>query len=49
MEAGMSYREYVEWIAYFNSEGSSGSASGGSWQKQMQAMRMIGDLQGVRK
>ena len=45
----MSYREYVEWIAYFNSEGSSGSVSGGSWQKQMQVMRMIGDLQGARK
>ncbi len=45
----MSHREYVEWIAYFNSEGSPGSASGGSWQKQMQVMHMIGDLQGARK
>ena len=53
MEAAMSCREYAEWIAYFNSEGSAQAAppdsSGGSWRKQMQMMRVFSEIQKIRK
>jgi hypothetical protein len=54
MEACMPYREYVEWLAYFNTGGASGPAasggsSGSSWQKQMQVMRMFSEVQKLRE
>jgi hypothetical protein len=50
MEAHMSWREYIEWLSYFNSGGASGSGngSGSSWQKQMQVMRVVSELQKLR-
>ncbi len=51
----MPYREYIEWLVYFNTGGASGSASssgstsGGSWQKQMQVMRMFTEVQKIRE
>ena len=47
----MPYSEYVEWLAYFNSGGASGSgaSSGSNWQKQMQVMRVFSEVQKLRK
>jgi hypothetical protein len=51
MEACMPYREYVEWLVYFNTGGASGSggSSGSGWQKQMQVMRMFSEVQKLRE
>ena len=53
MEAGMSCREYAEWIAYFNSDSAEqstpSSSTGGSWHKQMQMMRVFSEIQKIRK
>jgi hypothetical protein len=40
----MSYPEFLEWIAYFQSE-SGGAPSVPPWRKVMQSMRLVSELQ----
>ena len=41
----MTYPEFVEWIAYFGLESGGGSPSVLRWQKMMQSMRLVTELQ----
>ena len=41
----MSYSEFLEWVAYFRLESGGGSQSVPNWQKMMQSMRLVTELQ----
>jgi hypothetical protein len=40
----MSYSEFLEWIAYFRHE-SGGAPAVPGWQKMMQSMRLVTEMQ----
>jgi len=42
----MTYPEYVEWLIHFRLESEGGTGS--SWQRQMQAMKLLSALQQVK-
>jgi hypothetical protein len=49
LEATITYREFLEWIAYFRLEAGGGSPSVPHWQKMMQSMRLVSELQKARQ
>jgi hypothetical protein len=47
LEATLSYPEFLEWIAYFQNEAGGASAAPG-WQRMMQSMRLVSEMQKVK-
>ncbi len=45
LEQTLTYPEFLEWIAYFRLESGGGSPSVPQWQKMMQSMRLVTELQ----
>jgi hypothetical protein len=45
LEATLTYPEFLEWIAYFRLESGGGSPSVPHWQKMMQSMQLVSELQ----
>ena len=45
LEQTLAYPEFLEWIAYFRLESGGSSPSVPQWQKMMQSMRLVTELQ----
>jgi hypothetical protein len=48
LEATLSYPEFIEWIAYFQADAGGAPAAPG-WQRMMQSMRLVSELQKARR
>ena len=49
LEQTLTYPEFLEWIAYFRLEAGGAPASAPPWQKMMQSMRLVTELQRARQ